>query len=61
MCFKLKELQNIQVLPHYLIKFIGSWFVMEYVHIFTHDTDDNKNHHHWKICVDKIIDSIDSQ
>ena len=63
MCFKLKEMTNVQVLPHYLIALIGKWFMMEYIHLFTHlgegyDSEIDLKHYHWKINVDHLIASI---
>ena len=57
-CFKSKELKDIQRLPHYLVKFIGNWFVMEFIHLF--GIKDQKRfiqneYNHWMINVDKLI------
>ena len=59
MCFKEKELENAQLLPHYLIQLIGNCFVMEYIHLFDYhaykDVDEGIYFDHYHMNVDYQI------
>eukprot|EP01084_Bolivina_argentea_P251776 422425_1 len=53
-CFNSSEFNNIQVLPHYLIKLIRTFVCTEFIHLLIEDEDGS----HWKINVDDIICSM---
>ena len=50
--YKLNRFKNVQKLPVYLIKFIGKWISIEYVHFIS-----EVSRKHWRICVDAIIEN----
>ena len=54
LCYRNKEMLNVQVLPVYLIKLIRDRICNEMVHVITWG-EQNKDCEHWEISVDEIL------
>ena len=61
-CFRSSEFENIIKLPHYLVKLIGKWISIEYVHLLLHQQAVRdigySGINHCRINVDDILTSI---
>ena len=60
-CYKMEKFKDMQVIPFYLIRFIGKWICCETIHLFTLHGDKDMTRKHWTIDVDKIMQSVMSE
>ena len=55
-----KEFNSMPLMPQYLMKTIGSWFMIEYLHLIKFHAKqiyDDNTHEHWEINVDILINN----